>query len=35
MTTEDIGRAMIDVARRGAPKRILETSDIRECARGQ
>jgi uncharacterized protein YbjT (DUF2867 family) len=35
MTTEEIGRAMLSVARRGAPKKILETSDIRECARGQ
>jgi uncharacterized protein YbjT (DUF2867 family) len=35
MTTEEIGRAMINVVRRGAPKRILVTSDIRACARGQ
>ena len=35
MTTEEIGRAMIDVVRRGAPKKILETSDIRACAHGQ
>jgi uncharacterized protein YbjT (DUF2867 family) len=28
LTTEQFGRAMLDVARRGAPKRVLETSDI-------
>src|SRR5208283_5284333 len=28
LTTEQIGRAMLAVARRGAPKRILETRDI-------
>ncbi|HSP16456.1 MAG TPA: NAD(P)H-binding protein [Thermoanaerobaculia bacterium] len=27
-TTEHLGRAMIEAARRGAPKRILESSDI-------
>jgi uncharacterized protein YbjT (DUF2867 family) len=27
-TTEQIGRAMLKVAKRGAPKRILETADI-------
>lgn len=27
-TTEQIGRAMLKVAREGAPKRVLETSDI-------
>ncbi|HEU4424920.1 MAG TPA: epimerase, partial [Pilimelia sp.] len=27
-TTEQVGRAMIHVARAGAPKRILETRDI-------
>jgi hypothetical protein len=32
MTTEEIGRAMIDVVRRGAPKLTLESSDIIECA---
>jgi uncharacterized protein YbjT (DUF2867 family) len=32
LTTEEIGRAMIRVAKTGAPKRILENSDIRECA---
>jgi len=33
VTTEDIGLAMIHVAKRGAPKRVLESSDIRDCAR--
>jgi uncharacterized protein YbjT (DUF2867 family) len=28
LTTEQMGRAMLNVARRGAPKRILETKDI-------
>lgn len=32
LTTEEMGRAMIHVARWGAPKRILESSDIRACA---
>jgi hypothetical protein len=32
LTTEEIGRAMIHVARRGAPKKVLESWDIRECA---
>ena len=32
-TTEEVGLAMIYVARQGAPKRILENLDIRECAR--
>ncbi|MFC4118160.1 epimerase [Nonomuraea zeae] len=32
-TTERIGRAMINVAERGAPKRILGPSDINELAR--
>jgi uncharacterized protein YbjT (DUF2867 family) len=32
LTTEEIGRAMIWVARRGAPKNILESWDIRDCA---
>lgn len=32
LTTEEIGRAMIEVAKHGAPKRILESSDIRDCA---
>ena len=30
LTTEDIGRAMLIVARRGAAKRVLEPKDIRE-----
>jgi uncharacterized protein YbjT (DUF2867 family) len=29
LTTEQIGRAMLQVARRGAPKRVLESRDIR------
>jgi hypothetical protein len=29
LTTEQIGRAMLIVTRRGAPKRILESKDIR------
>jgi len=29
LTTEDVGRAMIAVVRNGAPKRVLESSDIR------
>jgi uncharacterized protein YbjT (DUF2867 family) len=33
LTTEEIGRAMIRVARTGAPKRILESWDIADCAR--
>ena len=33
LTTEEIGRAMINVARRGAPKKILEVSDIAACAK--
>jgi uncharacterized protein YbjT (DUF2867 family) len=32
LTTEQIGRAMISVAQRGAPKAILEPSDIRVAA---
>ncbi len=32
LTTEEIGRAMIRVAKRGAPKTILESSDIRLMA---
>ncbi len=31
-TTEKIGRAMLNVARRGAPKRILENVDINAAA---
>ncbi len=33
LTTEEMGRAMIHVVERGAPKKILESSDIRDCAR--
>jgi len=33
LTTEEIGRAMIHVASHGAPKNILESWDIRECAK--
>lgn len=32
LTTEEVGLAMIHVARHGAPKRILGSSDIRDCA---
>jgi uncharacterized protein YbjT (DUF2867 family) len=32
LTTEQIGRAMIHVARHGAPKKILEIGDIAACA---
>jgi len=33
LSTVQIGRAMIGVARSGAEKRVLESPDIRECAR--
>jgi len=33
VTSEELGRAMIRVARSGAAKRILESSDIGACAR--
>jgi len=33
VTTEEIGRAMIKVARSGYPKKILESPDIGACAR--
>lgn len=33
-TTEKIGRAMLNVARHGAPKRILDTPDINAAASG-
>jgi uncharacterized protein YbjT (DUF2867 family) len=33
LTTEQIGRAMINVARDGAPKKILEIADIAACAK--
>ena len=32
LTTEQIGRAMLAVARKGAPKRVLESQDIRSVA---
>jgi len=32
-TTERIGRAMIEVAKHGAPKKLLETQDINDLAR--
>jgi hypothetical protein len=32
LSTEEIGRAMLYVAKRGAPKSILETWDIRDCS---
>jgi len=31
-TTEQVGRAMIGVARRGAPTRVLENADINAAA---
>ena len=33
LTTEQIGRAMLAVARDGFPKRVLESKDIRAAAR--
>ena len=33
VTTKEIGKAMLNVAKRGYPKRILETKDIRAAAR--
>ena len=33
-TTELVGQAMINVARRGGPKRVLENQDINRAARG-
>ena len=33
LTTEEIGRAMIRVAKQGAPKKVLESWDIANCAR--
>jgi hypothetical protein len=32
LTTEQIGRAMLAVVRKGSPKRILESRDIRAIA---
>ncbi len=34
ITTEQVGRAMIAVAKRGAKKKLLENSDIAEIAAG-
>jgi uncharacterized protein YbjT (DUF2867 family) len=34
LTTEEIGRAMLRVARQGAPKQVLENRDIRAMLRG-
>jgi hypothetical protein len=31
-TTERMGRAMIEVAKHGAPKKVLETRDINDLA---
>jgi len=31
-TTEELGRAMIHVARHGAPKRVLESTDLAALA---
>jgi hypothetical protein len=28
LTTEDLGRAMLEIAKHGAPKPVLEASDI-------
>jgi uncharacterized protein YbjT (DUF2867 family) len=33
LTTEEIGRAMLRLAKIGVPKKVLESWDIRECAR--
>jgi uncharacterized protein YbjT (DUF2867 family) len=33
LTTEQIGRAMMAAARKGEPKRVLESRDIRELSR--
>jgi uncharacterized protein YbjT (DUF2867 family) len=33
LTTEDIGRAMLQAAKHGAPKKILEPPDIRDLSR--
>lgn len=35
ITTEELGRAMIAVARDGAPKHVLENRDMRELARAR
>jgi hypothetical protein len=33
-TTECVGRAMLNVAKRGAPKAVLENQDINSICRG-
>ncbi len=33
VTTEQMGRAMLNVAKNGSPKRILESKDIRDSFR--
>jgi hypothetical protein len=35
LTTESVGQAMLAVARRGAPKNVLEPGDIYHAARGE
>ena len=35
LTTEQMGNAMLNVAKNGAPKNVLETWDIANCARSQ
>ena len=35
LTTEQMGKAMLNVAKNGAPKNVLETWDIANCARSQ
>jgi len=35
LTTESVGRAMLAVARRGAPQAVLEPGDIYDAARGE
>jgi hypothetical protein len=35
LDTEVIGRAMLNVARRGAGRAVLETGDIARLARGE
>jgi len=34
-TTRQVGRAMLAVAKLGAPKRVLENRDINDVARGE
>lgn len=34
LTTEEMGRAMLNAARRGSPTRVLESRDIRQLASG-